>query len=466
MSFYMFYQYSAYFSIFIAAALIAGFIWYYTWRKLKNRSSGPAGIMPIVHEQVIENIADGILFFDQNNRLADFNKAFVNIFGNYNIKIGDKVDEVFSSYPDFINFCNSETEQMQEIIIDPSKTIPYLAKSIKLNKGIGNLGTIVILHMIEKQESDSSEIKESHNLLYNIIDFLPDATFAIDTDGKVIAWNKSLEKMTGIEKSDIVGKGDNEYSDVFYGDNEPMLIDYFLKKDPCLKNKHDYLGFEVENLESQGFLPKLNGGKGAFLWATASPLFNSKGGLIGAIETVRDITNIKEIENKLFYLSSHDSLTGLYNRNYFEDNLKRIDSLDYYPISILMADIKGLKLINDAFGNSSGDELLRHAANCIQKHCGPQDIAARWGGDEFIAMLFNTDADRLKILVEKISRECKKTVDGARTLSIVFGAATENTDKKSIYEVIKEAENQMYRHKLLKPKNIQNSRIKSLAGVC
>jgi diguanylate cyclase (GGDEF)-like protein len=462
----MFYQYSAYSIAIIAAAAITGFSGYYAWRKLKNRTGGLAGIMPVLHEQVIENITDGVLFFDQKNRLLYFNKVFVSLFGNDKVKIGNKVEAAFCNCPDFVNFCNAETEQIHEIIINSSKTVHCLAKSVKLNKGGGNLGTIVILHIIEKQKSNSAEIQEYHGLLHNIIDFLPDATFAIDTNGKVIAWNKSIEKMTGTEKSDIVGKGDNEYSCVFYDDNEPMLIDYFFKKDPCLKNKHDYLSFEVENLESEGFLPKLNGGKGAYLWATASPLLNSKGGLIGAIETVRDITNIKEIENKLFYLSSHDSLTGLYNRNYFEDNLTKIDSMEQYPISILMADIKGLKLINDAFGNSSGDEILRHTANCIQKHCGPQDIAARWGGDEFIVMLFNTDADRVKILVEKISRECKKIVDCARTLSIVFGAATENGGQKSINEVIKEAEDQMYSHKLLKSKSIQNSRIKSLTRVC
>jgi diguanylate cyclase (GGDEF)-like protein len=462
----MFYQYSAYIIAFIASAAIAGFVGFYARKKLKNRNGGLAGIIPVIHRQVIENIADGILLFDQNNRLADFNKVSASIFENCKIKKGSKVEEVFSSCHDFMNFCNSGTEQVREIIIDPSKKVQCLAKSIGINNGSGNIGTIVILHIIEKQDANSAEIQESHDLLYNIIDFLPDATFAIDTDGKVIAWNKSIEKMTGIGKSDIVGKGDNKYSGVFYGDNEPMLIDHFFKKDPNLKNKHGYLSFSAENLESKGFLPKLNGGKGAYLWATASPLFNSKGRLIGAIETVRDVTNIKEIENKLFFLSSHDSLTGLYSRNYFEENLTKIDSPKHCPISILMADIKGLKLINDAFGNSRGDEILRHTADCIQKNCSSQDIAARWGGDEFIVMLFNTDADRVKTLIEKIDRECKKTVDCAGTLSIVFGAATENGDKKSINELIKDAEDQMYRHKLLNPKSIQNPRIKSLTRVC
>jgi diguanylate cyclase (GGDEF)-like protein len=356
----MLYQYGDYSIAFAAAAVIISFTGYFTWRKLRNRSSAPAGIMSVVHEQVIENIADDKLL-----------------------------------------------------------------------------------------KSNSMELQDSHDLLSNIIDFLPDAMFAIDTEGKVIAWNKSIEKMTGIEKRDIVGKGDNEYSGAFYGDNKPMLIDHLFKKDPFLKNKHDYLGCGAENLESEGFLPKLNGGKGAYLWATASPLFNSKGRLIGAIETVRDITDMKEIETKLFYLSIYDNLTGLYNRNYFEDKLTKIDPMLHYPISILIADINGLKLINDTFGYSNGDEILRHAAKCIRKHCSEEDIAARWGGDEFIVMLFNTDADRVKILVEKISRECKKKIKGGMTLGIAFGAATETDGKKSMAEIIKEAEDQIYRHKLL-----------------
>jgi diguanylate cyclase (GGDEF)-like protein len=342
--------------------------------------------------------------------------------------------------------------------------IGYYAGKRKGDRRAASAGILPVVHkqMIEKQKSNAMELQASRDLLYNIIDFLPDATFAIDTDGKVIAWNKSIEKMTGIEKSDIVGKGDNEYSGAFYGDNKPMLIDYLFKKDPYLKNKHDYLSCEAENLVSEGFLPKLNGGKGAYLWAAASPLFNSNGGLVGAIETVRDITNIKEIETKLFYLSNHDNLTGLYNRNFFEEELTKIDPVLHYPLSILIADINGLKLINDAFGNSSGDEILRYAANCIRKHCGPEDVAARWGGDEFIVLLFNTDAAQVKILVEKISRECKKIIRGARTLSIAFGAATETDANKSMPEIIKDAEDQMYRHKLLASKSIQNSIIKSL----
>ena len=135
--------------------------------------------------------------------------------------------------------------------------------------------------------------------LLDIVDFLPDATFVIDEDKKVIAWNKAMEEMTGRMKSEIVGKDDLEYSRLFYGDNRPVLIDMIWEHDGEAVSKYDYLKKVGDMLYAEVFVPTLNNGQGAYVSATASPLFNQDGDIVGAIESVRDITVRKQAEANL-----------------------------------------------------------------------------------------------------------------------------------------------------------------------
>ena len=100
-----------------------------------------------------------------------------------------------------------------------------------------------------------------------------------------------------------------------------------------------------------------------------------------------DITDNKKAEDNIKYLSFHDKLTGLFNRAYFEEELKRLDNERHLPLSIIIGDVNGLKIINDAFGHYEGDKLLVSAAKILNTLCRQDDIVARWGGDEFIVLL-------------------------------------------------------------------------------
>ena len=125
--------------------------------------------------------------------------------------------------------------------------------------------------------------------LNDIIEHLPDATIVIDRDKKVIAWNRAVEEMTGFTKEDMIGKGDNAYAVPFYGMPRPSLID-FVFEEREIPEHYDFIEKKGSTLFSEGFVPCLYEGKGAFLWGMASPLFDSDGALVGAIETVCDIT--------------------------------------------------------------------------------------------------------------------------------------------------------------------------------
>ena len=150
---------------------------------------------------------------------------------------------------------------------------------------------------IAERKQAEEALRESEQRLSEIIDFLPDATFAIDRQGKVIAWNRAIEKISGCQAGAMLGKSDHEYALPFHGMRRPMLIDLVLAPDKAaasqyslLENQDDVLVGEVE-VRIQG--------KKRLMWGKASPLFNSRGEIAGAIETIRDITERRELETQL-----------------------------------------------------------------------------------------------------------------------------------------------------------------------
>ena len=150
------------------------------------------------------------------------------------------------------------------------------------------------IDVTERKQAEEA-LRESERRLLDIIDFLPDATLAIDRQGKVIAWNRSMEEMTGVTAEEILGKGDYEYALPFYGEKRPILIDQVLRSEI---NYHMIPEKQKDLLIVETWVPSLRGKK-AFLWAKATPLYNSRGDVVGAIESMRDITERKEAEKML-----------------------------------------------------------------------------------------------------------------------------------------------------------------------
>ncbi|MDD4253783.1 MAG: PAS domain S-box protein [Methanofollis sp.] len=150
---------------------------------------------------------------------------------------------------------------------------------------------------IERKQT-RDELAESRRRMADVINFLPDATFAIDLDGTVIAWNRAMEEMTGVRSEEILGKGDFEYGIPFYGERRPVLIDLVLKEGEDIETKYPRVVQSGTKLISEFFLPHLYDGRGAYLWFIASPLYDTKGNVTGAIESIRDVTERKKAEEE------------------------------------------------------------------------------------------------------------------------------------------------------------------------
>jgi len=193
------------------------------------------------------------------------------------------------------------------------------------------------------------------------------------------------------------------------------------------------------------------------------------------IWTVNDITLLKllgeilanalerkETKEEIKNLSLKDKLTGLYNRTYFEEELKRLDTKRQLPLSFIVGDVNGLKLVNDAFGPKEGDKLLKKVASVLKKCCRKEDIIARWGGDEFSILLPNTSEKDSEEILKRIRNTCLKTISHKIPVSISLGTSTKRNHRQDIGDVIKDAERWMYSRKLLERKSISSSIISSL----
>lgn len=177
---------------------------------------------------------------------------------------------------------------------------------------------------------------------------------------------------------------------------------------------------------------------------------------------IRDISEEKRNQIIIEYLSFHDQLTELNNRRFFEDEILRLDIPEYYPLSIIMIDVNGLKIINDAFGHLAGDKLLKTVANILMRECGLDNNVSRIGGDEFIVLLPNTTMHQTEELCERIYNAISKEKVCDVDLSVSLGWDIKFTSAQSINDIFKKAEEMMYHNKLIKNQSLKHNYIKHI----
>lgn len=160
---------------------------------------------------------------------------------------------------------------------------------------------------------------------------------------------------------------------------------------------------------------------------------------------------------KVFYLNHNDVLTGLFNRNFFEEKQSHLNSDSVLPISVIIADINELKIVNDALGHSTGDKLLKLAASAIRSSCRNEDVLIRWGGDEFLVLLKNTDSAKAMQMADEIKNACSKESIGTINLNVSLGWDTKTDQTHPLSTAIKNAEDMMYKNKMVEKRGHRRS---------
>lgn len=185
-------------------------------------------------------------------------------------------------------------------------------------------------------------------------------------------------------------------------------------------------------------------------------------GRIVRLEIATDITKQKIREEKILYMSFHDNLTGLYNRAFMEEEMNRLNTGRQLPSCMIMADVNNLKLVNDTFGHDVGDSLLKHVAKTLRSSCREEDIIARWGGDEFLIFLPQTEKKAAYAICDKISKICSKANVKSIPISISFGVVERKTLDMDLKIALKKAENKMYNHKIMLSREVKRNVLNAL----
>jgi PAS domain S-box-containing protein len=238
-------------------------------------------------------------------------------------------------------------------------------------------------------------VERADERFMDIVDFLPDATFVIDRNKRVIAWNHACEQMTGVKKEVVLGQGNFAYAEAFFGQRSPILIDLLDLPQPETDERYKYIRRQGDVIVAESFISRLRGGQGAHLWGEARPFFDRNGERWGAIEVVRDVTDQKRIENALreselkfraLFENANDAIFLLKEDYIVDCNVRTLQVFACTREQILGSSLYRLSPTIQSDGRLSKEKLLEKLENALTKV--PQNFKwdyCRYDGNPFIA---------------------------------------------------------------------------------
>ena len=306
-----------------------------------------------------------------------------------------------------------------------------------------------LLREVNERRHAERALKESEHLLRESQRIARIGSFIVDLKAKTWKGTSETNVILGIDET--YPHTVDGLVEIIHPDARDGFIDRYNKAEAEMKN----FDFEYKIIAKNTGSERWVHGAGGF----------EHGDALDAdylICTIQDVTDrrIKEEEN--YYLSYHDQLTGLYNRRFFEEELLRLDTDRNLPLTVIMGDVNGLKLINDSFGHDAGDELLKKAANIIKKCSRADDIIARTGGDEFVMVMPKLDSGEAEAIIRRIRGHAENESIENISISISFGFETKRDPEEPIHEVLKRAEDYMYKKKIFENQGLRAKTISSI----
>lgn len=294
------------------------------------------------------------------------------------------------------------------------------------------IGTLIDISERKKAEEQLKQVKEEQEILLENVDV---QVWYLEDTRTYGAANQAHADFLGLDKDEIQNKSLQEIM-------PEEKAEIWLKR-------HSEVFKLKKQIKSEEYIE--NGeGEERILSITRTPMLNEEGEVKFVVCSALDITELKEKEERLKYLSYHDDLTDLYNRSYLEEEIRRLDTERQLPLSMIMCDVNGMKIVNDTYGHEKGDELLIRVAEILQDNTRYEDIVARWAGDEFVIFLPRTGPDSAEQIKERIEEACAEAKFGDIPISLGIGFAAKEDMDETWQEVLARADKRMYKDKLTK----------------
>lgn len=400
---------------------------------------------------LFENTKDIILFISEKGKIVEVNNAAVEAYGY-------SKEELLTKYIEQLRA--EETMHLVREQMEKAAYEGYSFETVHKRKDgstfvvdVSSIGIDIsgekifcsILRDITEKKISEEKLKAEEERYKSLFENANDIVYTRTIYGRMTSCNKACERILGYSKSQLMKMTIYQLVHPDYHETINM---------PVYAVRHN----NVINLEVK-FITARN--EELIFELSQSVLF--KNGYPYEVQVIaRDVTSRKEAEAAAEYLSYHDKLTGLYNRTYFEEEFVKFNNKDMLPLSLIMLDVNGLKLINDAFGHFEGDKLLKLVGNILLQCCEDNFMAARIGGDEFIIAAPCTTEDETIRLIEKIKEKCNNTNLKPVNPSISIGYTVMEKVCSNIEDIFIEAEDRMYTNKMIESKSFRSSIINSL----
>ncbi len=436
---------------------------------------------------VFESIYDPIILVDKDNNIENMNYTAAEVFFNEavsgmkyygNINTDKELDWLNEELTKFIKLNENEAFQEKTIITKNSQKT-YLIKFKKmLDVSEKYRGTVIIFNDITESKERTYQLQEINASLKEEIAIR--TKIEDDLKASELQFRQSESRLIAAQLMAHVGNWElnidtgkiwaSEEAYNIYGieyRSQYLPVDLiqeliFLEYRESVNNALIGLITRKEKYDVEYKIKNAKTGEGRFVHSKAILVVDETGNASKVVGTIQDITERKEKEIEISYLSYHDHLTGLYNRRFYEEELKRLDTERNLPLTIVIGDVNGLKLINDSFGHDKGDELIKKVAEVIKNGCRADDIIARLGGDEFVILLPKTNNFEAEQIIKRIQEETLKEELGSIDISVSFGWKTKNKKEEKTQDLFKKAEDHMYMKKLFEGPSMRGKTIQTI----
>lgn len=380
---------------------------------------------------IIENAAEGIIVVNKQGQVETFNPAAEALFGYPYNDIHHK--PISWLLPD-LNIGSLSHYHGEHETVGRGKNGKDFDVALRISEMSTDNGLFYTCLVGDISERKAAEYKlmEAESRYRDLVETAHDLVFSMDTQGHWTYLNNATHRIYGFEPEQMLG---NDFIEIQAPESYERDMAAFAR----VLEGHELLQYETIHLDK--------GGNQRYVCFNVKPLFDNNGKVIRITGTARDVTEQKIFERELTYQAQHDSLTGLYNRNYFQKELQRLISRvarSGAECALLYLDLDQFKYVNDSLGHAAGDRLLLECTNLLKANIREGDLLARFGGDEFTILLYNVDQAATERVAENLRKlfESYRFMDSSKTFNVTcsIGITLISSETESVDEVMSQAD--------------------------